>query len=110
MDSACYHHGGPLELGDIEDFEGNTVIKCPWHRYCITLSGEGLYHSVEFINRGSNQMDRLISLKSKGKLQRTHETRVWEGFVYVLDSFASQADVKEYGCDVYSVCKEVDET
>ena len=32
IDSICYHAGGPLALGDIEDLDGKPVVKCPWHR------------------------------------------------------------------------------
>jgi hypothetical protein len=33
VDDKCYHNGGPLHQGDIEDFRGVTCIVCPWHRY-----------------------------------------------------------------------------
>ncbi|XP_054108091.1 Rieske domain-containing protein isoform X2 [Callithrix jacchus] len=43
MDIRCYHSGGPLHLGDIEDFDGRPCIVCPWHKYKITLAtGEAL--------------------------------------------------------------------
>ena len=36
--------GGPLGIGDIEEFEGHACITCPWHRYKITLdTGDKLY-------------------------------------------------------------------
>jgi hypothetical protein len=41
MDAACYHHGGPLGDGAIEDLGGATCVSCPWHKYRITLGGEG---------------------------------------------------------------------
>jgi nitrite reductase/ring-hydroxylating ferredoxin subunit len=51
LDSICYHAGGPLGLGDIEDVAGHKCIKCPWHGYPITLhNGEKLYKSVTFDN------------------------------------------------------------
>ena len=32
MDAACSHMGGPLGAeGDIEDFDGRSCIRCPWH-------------------------------------------------------------------------------
>ncbi|XP_030783778.1 Rieske domain-containing protein isoform X1 [Rhinopithecus roxellana] len=43
MDIRCYHSGGPLHLGDIEDFDGRPCIVCPWHKYKITLAtGEAM--------------------------------------------------------------------
>ena len=33
LDSTCYHTGGPLALGDIEDVDGDECIVCPWHKY-----------------------------------------------------------------------------
>ena len=29
--------GGPLGNGDIEDFFGTTVVKCPWHSYRVEV-------------------------------------------------------------------------
>jgi nitrite reductase/ring-hydroxylating ferredoxin subunit len=56
IDSRCYHHGGPLEDGDIEEMGGRNCISCPWHTYRITVdgarSGECLYESiVDFATR-----------------------------------------------------------
>ena len=67
LDRVCYHMGGPLEQGDIEDLgaAGGPVVICPWHRYKIALAGgEGLYQSAPGV------------WKSKGKRQRVHEVRV----------------------------------
>ncbi|KAK9970474.1 hypothetical protein ABG768_026418 [Culter alburnus] len=48
IDARCYHSGGPLQEGDIEDFDGRPCIVCPWHKYKITLAeGEGLYQAVD---------------------------------------------------------------
>jgi len=33
LDSVCYHAGGPLAVGDIEDVDGRSCIICPWHSY-----------------------------------------------------------------------------
>ena len=51
LDLRCYHAGGPLSMGDIEDVEGNLCIKCPWHRYIIKLdTGEVNTIFYEFIH------------------------------------------------------------
>eukprot|EP01098_Paradermamoeba_levis_P009994 TRINITY_DN4187_c0_g1_i3.p1 TRINITY_DN4187_c0_g1~~TRINITY_DN4187_c0_g1_i3.p1 ORF type:complete len:239 (+),score=83.97 TRINITY_DN4187_c0_g1_i3:32-718(+) len=76
IDAACYHAGGPLETGDIEDFHGRKCVFCPWHNYKIDIeTGEGLYLSAP---------DGC--LKSKGKKQRTHQIKVGDEkyFISVL--------------------------
>jgi nitrite reductase/ring-hydroxylating ferredoxin subunit len=76
MDAACYHHGGPLEQGDIEDFNGRPCVICPWHKYPITLdSGEGLYTSYP---------DGVC--KTKGKVQRLHKVLERDGHVFVTEN------------------------
>lgn len=73
LDHHCYHSGGPLALGDIEDLvlnqESHPCVVCPWHKYKISLkTGEGIYlHSDPFAKR------KTAKLKSKGKKQRTHK-------------------------------------
>uniref|UniRef100_A0A8C6I1W3 Rieske domain-containing protein n=1 Tax=Mus spicilegus TaxID=10103 RepID=A0A8C6I1W3_MUSSI len=71
MDIRCYHSGGPLHLGEIEDFNGQSCIVCPWHKYKITLAtGEGLYQSI-------NPKDPSAKPKwcSKGVKQRIHTVK-----------------------------------
>ncbi len=51
MDSICYHMGGPLTLGDIEDIAGERCIVCPWHKHPVSLkTGHKLSQGVEFID------------------------------------------------------------
>ncbi|XP_052599688.1 Rieske domain-containing protein isoform X3 [Peromyscus californicus insignis] len=79
MDIRCYHSGGPLHLGEIEDFNGQSCIVCPWHKYKITLAtGEGLYQSI-------NPKDPSARPKwcSKGVKQRIHTVTVDNGNIYV---------------------------
>lgn len=39
--------GGPLHEGDIEDTDGSSCIRCPWHGYYVQLdSGKGLILNV----------------------------------------------------------------
>ena len=36
VDSNCYHMGGPLGEGDIEELaSGHLCITCPWHKYKV---------------------------------------------------------------------------
>ena len=101
LDHHCYHAGGPLAGGDIEDLvvskQSHPCVVCPWHKYKISLkTGEGIYwHSDPFATpRGKHK------LKSRGKKQRTHEIyedeqlRVW----VVLDL----SEEVEFGSDYYA--------
>lgn len=38
MDAICSHEGGPLELGDIEEIDGERCLVCPWHGYEFRLT------------------------------------------------------------------------
>ena len=49
IDAVCYHMGGPLTVGDIEEVNGEICIKCPWHHYDVTLeTGAKLYQAMDF--------------------------------------------------------------
>ncbi|XP_044302066.1 Rieske domain-containing protein isoform X3 [Varanus komodoensis] len=93
LDCRCYHAGGPLHLGEIEDINGQPCIICPWHKYRITLAtGEGLYQSI-------NPREPSLSPKwqSKGAKQRTHKVTVDSGNVYVtLSDLADKMDSDYY--------------
>ncbi|KAJ8311609.1 hypothetical protein KUTeg_010964, partial [Tegillarca granosa] len=34
----CIFSGGPLYLGDIEDYKGSCHVMCPWHSYMFDLA------------------------------------------------------------------------
>lgn len=56
MDAVCYHMGGPLDEGDIEEIGGRKCVVCPWHRYKIELkTGEGLFQREEVVSAGKRQ-------------------------------------------------------
>jgi nitrite reductase/ring-hydroxylating ferredoxin subunit len=77
LDAFCYHAGGPLNEGDIEDIavSGTTkkVVVCPWHHYRISLTdGQCFYQNLK------------REWSSKGVKQRSHSAwvdaatqRVW---------------------------------
>ncbi|KAA8495753.1 Rieske domain-containing protein [Porphyridium purpureum] len=73
VDSVCYHAGGPLTAGNIEDVAGRECVVCPWHSYKLDLStGEGLYTDLNY------------KIASKGKRQRTHDVQQrGDGRIYV---------------------------
>ncbi len=73
VDSLCYHAGGPLGAGDIEDVGSFACLSCPWHLYKVTLqTGEKLYRSTTFADDGVSLVP--AGIKSAGKRQRTHST------------------------------------
>lgn len=102
MDIRCYHSGGPLHLGDIEDFDGRSCIVCPWHKYKITLAtGEGLYQSI-------NPKDPSAKPKwcSKGVKQRIHTVTVDNGNIYVtLSNQPFKCDSDFYATGDFKVIK-----
>ncbi|KAM3621656.1 uncharacterized protein V6R79_014070 [Siganus canaliculatus] len=68
MDSYCYHAGGPLENGDIEEIDGKWCIICPKHKYKITLTnGECIYKASDPTVKPS-----VPKWYSKGVKQRIH--------------------------------------
>lgn len=83
IDQACYHHGGPLLDGDIEDIGGRISVKCPWHGFQIELNtGEGLYLKAITTHNETG----APKVNSKGLKQRTHLVRLHDGNVYAADS------------------------
>ncbi|XP_028269775.1 Rieske domain-containing protein-like [Parambassis ranga] len=88
MDMRCYHAGGVLEHGDIEEFNGRLCIVCPWHKYKITVEeGEGLYQAVD------NPTVKPLKTywRSKGVKQRIHKVTEVNGDVYVTLNDSSEA-------------------
>ncbi|KAK7101027.1 Rieske domain-containing protein-like [Littorina saxatilis] len=98
LDSFCYHAGGPLHQGDIEDMGQEACIVCPWHKYKITLgTGQGLYMAVDPFN-----LKKQPELKSKGVKQRTHVVTIEHGQVFVtLSSVDTKLDSDHYNCAEY---------
>jgi len=71
LDSRCHHRGAELMHGDIEDFGGHLIVKCPYHLERIELeTGEG-YTTTD------------TGVKSKGKLQRIHTVKIDGDNLYV---------------------------
>lgn len=89
LDRICYHMGGPLDSGDIEDIHGTLVVSCPWHRYKIALEdGSGLYQATPG------------QWKSKGRRQRTHEVKIDEKGENIIVKI--NQDTEELSSDGYN--------
>ncbi|KAJ7999694.1 hypothetical protein DPEC_G00197060 [Dallia pectoralis] len=85
MDYHCYHAGGPLQNGDIEELAGKLCIVCPKHKYKICLAdGEGLYKAPS-----SQASESTSGWLSKGIKQRVHTVTETDGDVYVTLSRVS---------------------
>lgn len=88
MDMHCYHSGGALQYGDIEEFNGLLCIVCPWHKYKITLAeGEGLYQAVD----DPTAKPLRTYWRSKGVKQRIHKVTEVNGDVYVTLNDSSES-------------------
>lgn len=53
--------GGPLEQGDIEDFDGREKIVCPWHSYDFDLE------------TGDSSYGLTVSQKEKRSINKTKD-------------------------------------
>lgn len=117
LDNACYHHGGPLLMGDIEDIAGHTCLVCPWHQYPISLdSGEGFYMGLEFstppvvtsgesffASSNSNRVPTSVGMKSKGCRQRIHRVEVRGEDVFLqINTDPKTLDSDAYVCSTFS--------
>ncbi|XP_039196383.1 Rieske domain-containing protein-like isoform X1 [Crotalus tigris] len=101
LDCRCYHAGGPLHLGEIEDINGQPCIICPWHKYKITLNtGEGLYQAIN-----PKEPSAVPKWKSKGPKQRTHRVTVDNGNVYVTLSDLMEYKESDYYAEKYKTGK-----
>ncbi|KAJ8380741.1 hypothetical protein SKAU_G00015190 [Synaphobranchus kaupii] len=94
----CYHNGGLLQYGDIEEFDGRLCIVCPWHKYKITLAeGEGLYQSVNPKEKPPNP-----KWLSKGVKHRIHRAIEMEGDIFVrLDDTPGPIESDFYQTEKY---------
>ncbi|KAI4901485.1 hypothetical protein NFI96_012293, partial [Prochilodus magdalenae] len=79
MDQHCYHAGGSLLNGDIEEFNSKLCIVCPKHKYKISLEeGEGLYKATN-----PKEKDQTPRWFSKGIKQRVHKVTEVDGNIFV---------------------------
>ncbi|KAH3695073.1 Rieske domain-containing protein-like [Dreissena polymorpha] len=79
MDSVCYHAGGPLYDGDIEELGGRLCLVCPWHKYKVCVdTGQNYYQSVDPFHPKTS-----VKWTAGSQRQRTHAVRVHEGNIYL---------------------------
>lgn len=93
MDKRCYHAGGDLSMGDIEEIDKKLCVLCPWHNYIITLeTGDGLYIGYDAKKKQNT------GVKSKGKRQRIHNVFCKDKKIYIQLNY----DIKELASDQYA--------
>ncbi|GLC42375.1 Cytochrome c oxidase subunit 1 [Pleodorina starrii] len=89
IDSICFHAGGPLGIGDIEDVNGHKCLVCPWHFYKIDIqTGDKYYQGLEFKD------GKMLGgeWKSNGVRQRVHPVVEESGKIYVTLSTQPDAE------------------
>eukprot|EP00943_MAST-04B_sp_MAST-4B-sp1_P000944 g944.t1 len=100
IDSVCYHMGGPLTIGDIEDVNGKECVRCPWHHYPVVLEdGSKLYQAMEF--KGGKLQP--AGWKASTNRQRVHDVEERGDGIYVrltsLEDVGRQCTNGEYESD-----------
>ncbi|WAR23785.1 RFESD-like protein [Mya arenaria] len=79
LDSFCYHAGGPLYNGDIEELGGRACMVCPWHKYKVCIdTGQNFYQSVDPKNPKTS-----VKWTAGQRRHRTHAVIVRDGKIYV---------------------------
>lgn len=94
VDSVCFHAGGPLALGDIEDVDGKCTLVCPWHYYHVDLgTGEKFYQSAI-----SGDDGKLVAgaWQSVGQRQRVHQVEKRADGIYVRLNLVGHVPSDEY--------------
>ena len=94
FDSTCYHAGGPLGLGDIEEVGGDPCVVCPWHAYKVSLTKGGKYYEALEMRGG-----KLVpsGLKVKSRAQRLHNAEKRADGIYVKLNRDGSCASDEYG-------------
>mmetsp|Transcript_23211 Transcript_23211/g.50941 ORF Transcript_23211/g.50941 Transcript_23211/m.50941 type:complete len:215 (-) Transcript_23211:478-1122(-) len=97
IDSVCFHAGGPLGIGDIEDLNGKDCIVCPWHYYKIDLRTGDKYYQALAIKDGKMVPGEW---QSNGVKQRVHTVTEQEGGIYVSLHTTGEIESDGYACSV----------
>lgn len=109
IDSVCYHMGGPLTLGDIEDIAGVSCVKCPWHHYYVGIDNGLRYHNSLIMENG-----KMVSQGWQPSNQPVHRIHHIEerndGYIYVSIDESTFGDIGDVKSDHYAyseVCGKV---
>lgn len=97
LDSVCFHAGGPLALGEIEEIPdcGATLV-CPYHYYHVSLrNGEKWYQAAQ---QGEDGKLHAGQWKSVGQRQRVHQVEQRTDGIYVKLNVDGALASDEYAC------------
>lgn len=97
IDSTCYHAGGPLGLGDIEEVNGEACIKCPWHAYQVSLNDGGKFYEGLVLDQTTKKLVPS-GWQKKQFAQRVHDIEERkDGSIWVkINSNEQKYDSDEY--------------
>ena len=90
IDSVCYHAGGPLCEGNLEEIEdlSVTAVSCPWHRYLVDINtGLKVFQGAEM----QNGVMKTTGWKVGKLVQRKHHIKENDNGIFVaLDLSATE--------------------
>jgi nitrite reductase/ring-hydroxylating ferredoxin subunit len=97
LDSVCFHAGGPLALGEIEEIaECGATLVCPYHYYHVSLrDGEKWYQAAQ---QGEDGKLHAGQWKSVGQRQRVHQVEQRSDGIYVKLNLDGALASDEYAC------------
>eukprot|EP00899_Mesostigma_viride_P009612 jgi/Mesvir1/18652/Mv17154-RA.1 len=97
IDARCFHQGGDLSKGDIEDLGGRMVLTCPSHKYQICMDTGRVFKRVY----GTAE----LQLQEKAE-QRTHDVYEKDGHIWLRAGACLPAlpscTPSEYASDKYN--------
>ncbi|CAE8594323.1 unnamed protein product [Polarella glacialis] len=85
FDAICYHAGGPLGLGDIEEIGPDKLpcVSCPWHHYLIDLETGSKWYQPLRKDESSGKLVHAGWKSSEKPVQRVHEVKEHRGSIFV---------------------------
>lgn len=96
IDSVCFHAGGPLALGEIEEIGTVACLVCPWHFAHVALhDGRKWYQAAQPGEDGKLQAGQWESM---GQRQRVHQVENRKGALYVKLNLLGEVASDEYAC------------
>lgn len=95
MDSTCYHAGGPLGNGDIEDVNGESCLVCPWHLYQVSLEDGSKFYQPLIMTADKKMVPG--GWKKKENAQRVHKVEERADGIYVTLNLDGKWDSDSYG-------------
>ena len=76
IDCTCPHEGGPLDVGDIEDLDGEPTVFCPWHMYDFNLRTGKSMTSLETQTYETKVADGKLYIQTDAKLTKTRPSLI----------------------------------